>query len=505
MVVNVLDSVSDILSLLDKIENLPRQPPSLYCDLEGTNLCRYGTMSLVQLLIYPSDDVYLIDIYRLGHATFITSNSRGSTLKSVLENVHIPKVFFDVRNDSDTLFTHFQIRLQGIEDLQLMEIATRQWSKKRVLGLARCTEQAAQLSDQELRQWKEIKERGRKLFESEHGGTYDVFNIRPIPSEILGYCAQDVIHMPILWASYNKKMSLTWANKVRIATLERLLESQSDSYEPKGKHKIKSPWPGRENPRSRALMNPDKPPNVSLGTQQLVEAVSSVTDRKEAANKAGEETDARVTAASEKIPERWTPYEPIKFKMGTGWRCVEDKLVMLSLAGQSGGLQVLAETPESTSGSKSSSTLQASLDHPNQPPKPKERPAKTRQKSQKSSSSNLPHSAPSQTSLPYCSQTPIPPLQGMNPSSASSLSKPSPATSPPSPSSSTVPDLKKSSPFPPRCQIPSRPIVKSIPTPISETVLTHPPPASTTNWTCDICSRAMHPKQRDARRWPSAR
>lgn len=47
------------------------------------------------------------------------------SLQSILESPKTPKVFFDVRTDSDALFAQFGIKLAGIIDLQLMELASR--------------------------------------------------------------------------------------------------------------------------------------------------------------------------------------------------------------------------------------------------------------------------------------------------------------------------------------------------------------------------------------------
>ena len=51
------------------------------------------------------------------------------SLKVVLQSPSIPKVVFDIRNDSDARFSHYQIRVDGIKDLQLMELAPRKDSK----------------------------------------------------------------------------------------------------------------------------------------------------------------------------------------------------------------------------------------------------------------------------------------------------------------------------------------------------------------------------------------
>ena len=70
-------------------------------------------------------------------------------------------VFFDVRNDSDALFAHFGVALQGAEDVQLMESATRTTtgSKKYLNSLAKCIEQGV-LYGNDLTSWKLAKEKG---------------------------------------------------------------------------------------------------------------------------------------------------------------------------------------------------------------------------------------------------------------------------------------------------------------------------------------------------------
>lgn len=115
--------------------------PILYVDLEGINLCRHGSISILQIYQSEQDHVYLIDVHRLGASAFETKSNDGSaTLKSILENKSIAKAFFDVRNDSDALYNQFDVYLQGVVDLQLMELKTRTRSKRLLNGLARCLE-----------------------------------------------------------------------------------------------------------------------------------------------------------------------------------------------------------------------------------------------------------------------------------------------------------------------------------------------------------------------------
>ena len=141
-------------------------------------------------------------MHLLGTQAFNTAGVKQKMLKDILQDDKIPKVFFDVRNNSDALFAHFSVALQGVEDVQLLESATRRTtgSRKFLSGLAKCVEKNVLISLQgiDLASWKAAKEKGERLFKAEHGGSYEVFNQRPIPEEIILYCVGDVMCLPKL-------------------------------------------------------------------------------------------------------------------------------------------------------------------------------------------------------------------------------------------------------------------------------------------------------------------
>lgn len=83
---------------------------------------------------------YLIDVHLLGSQAFEFGIEPGISLTSILESSSIFKVFFDVRNDSDALHTHFGVHVAGIIDLQVLEYATRRPRGGFVNGLAKCIE-----------------------------------------------------------------------------------------------------------------------------------------------------------------------------------------------------------------------------------------------------------------------------------------------------------------------------------------------------------------------------
>ncbi|KAI1160688.1 ribonuclease H-like protein [Nemania serpens] len=237
-----LDTTAAISSVVDEFSGLPSSPPSLYIDLEGVNLSRRGTISILQIHIRTTSQNYVVDVMKLGEAAFLTQGSRTvNTLKSILESPSIPKVFFDVRNDSDALYSHYGIELQGIQDLQLMEFATRTHRKTFVCGLKKCIEKDLPMTNTERHDWMMAKEEGLELFAPEKGGSYEVFNQRPLPEKIRIYCVQDVHYLPRLWDLYNRKLTGGWKTKVQDATEDRVVQSQARDFNGKGRHMTLAP------------------------------------------------------------------------------------------------------------------------------------------------------------------------------------------------------------------------------------------------------------------------
>ena len=240
----LIDAAPALTDLLDSFSTLPNSPPSLFIDLEGDNLSRHGTVSLLQIYVEPYRKTYLVDIHQLGGQAFTISSTKVGSLKTIWESSTFKKVFFDVRRDSDALYSLFQINLNGVQDLQLIELATRTFDKKCVNGLKKCIERDACLSASESREWMRNKDAGLALFDPTLGGSYAVFNERPISEAIQMYCIQDVTYLPRLWRTYDRKMSSASWVKVDEATRDPIEDSHSCYYNGKGHHMALSPWPG---------------------------------------------------------------------------------------------------------------------------------------------------------------------------------------------------------------------------------------------------------------------
>ncbi|KAJ4388149.1 hypothetical protein N0V93_008755 [Gnomoniopsis smithogilvyi] len=246
----LVDSVQGVTSLLVELHSIPSSPslaiaPSIYCDLEGVNLGRQGSLSILTLYVPQVQKVYLVDVFTLKQAAFSTECD-GRSLKTILEDNSVGKAFFDIRNDSDALYSHFGLSVAGIHDLQLMELATRPWpaSNRYISGLSRCIERDLAAVSTLKVDWLRIKQAGEQLWSPEKGGRYEVFNERPLRPEIIKYCAQDVTLLPQLWELYKKRLgdaSSVWRARIHRETEERIKLSQSTNYNGKGKHMAVAP------------------------------------------------------------------------------------------------------------------------------------------------------------------------------------------------------------------------------------------------------------------------
>merc|ERR1712032_985239 len=102
--VNLIDSAAALMKLLLHLERLCSSASNghevaIAVDFEGVKLCRHGALCLMQMTC--DDDrslVYVIDVYLLKSSCFNLQTPNGTSMKGVLENPQIRKVWFDPRN-----------------------------------------------------------------------------------------------------------------------------------------------------------------------------------------------------------------------------------------------------------------------------------------------------------------------------------------------------------------------------------------------------------------------
>ncbi|KAF5663320.1 3' 5' exonuclease [Fusarium circinatum] len=209
---NMISSLTDLESFIDSISS----GATLYLDLEGKNLSRNGTITIITTLVHPTKVTKLIDVHTLDPL--------------------ISKCLWDVRNDADALWAHHKVRLAGVTDIQLLENASRVGDKTYIRGLDICVEKDLRLGFMELHAWVRTKRAVRTRMAN------DVFSRHPLDSETEQYCINDVLHLPALQDTYKKRIDSQWMKKVMDESARRVVEACSPEYEPQSENKKLGPW-----------------------------------------------------------------------------------------------------------------------------------------------------------------------------------------------------------------------------------------------------------------------
>lgn len=233
--VNLVSSVIELKNFLSSVQlNV-----SLYLDLEGNNLGRHGSISLMTILVRPGNQTHLIDIQALGGAAFTTPSEDGATLKALLENPQVPKFLWDLRNDADALWSFFQVGIAGVTDIQLLENASRVTRDKTFLsGLDNAIRYDLVLGTAERERWLRTKNEIKTRMPA------GVFSTRPLDSKAILYCANDVAYLPALQAVYERRISAPWLAKAKEHSQKRAVEAHSPDYDPQSRDKARGPWAG---------------------------------------------------------------------------------------------------------------------------------------------------------------------------------------------------------------------------------------------------------------------
>lgn len=105
-IMNTTEQVRDLVDwLVQRRASENSYKPAMYIDLEGINL---GSLSISTLLIDIQEcRAYLSALSQ--HCWLQTNDAKGC------QDAKNSKVFFDACNDSDSLFTHLDVALQGVE------------------------------------------------------------------------------------------------------------------------------------------------------------------------------------------------------------------------------------------------------------------------------------------------------------------------------------------------------------------------------------------------------
>lgn len=274
----IISSPSELREFLSSI------PPhaTLYLDLDSAPSPTHDpptpdpltTVSLITILVHQLQQIVILDVLALGYTAFTTLSDAGETLQSLLEDPSYTKYFWDVRGAADALWAHYEVGLDGVVDIQLLENASRRTGRDKeflagrdvairndlnpVVGIANVKRDRRPKSA-----WIPIqldsgvggKEGGGTAtgVESVDEGKKEEEEVvpvlaRPLAEDIVLGCTRGVLHLRGLRDVYMKRISIAWLGKVRQESAKRTEEVYAEGYQPRAdveEEEVKGPWKAR--------------------------------------------------------------------------------------------------------------------------------------------------------------------------------------------------------------------------------------------------------------------
>ena len=206
-IINTIKQIDDLIDwFILRHSSFESYQSIMYIDFENVNFCRENSIFILIFLIDINISIIrvcFINIYFLNSQTFNIIDIKKKILKNIFQDEKIFKIFFDVRNDSNVLFAHFDITLQKMKNMQFMKSVSKKITnfKKYMNDLIKCIEQNV-LYDNDLTNWKQTKKNETRLFKFEFDDFYKIFKQRSIFNEIIFYCIDDVQYFSELWNKF---------------------------------------------------------------------------------------------------------------------------------------------------------------------------------------------------------------------------------------------------------------------------------------------------------------
>ena len=259
-------------------------------DCEGTCMSRVGLVTLLQ--VAAGEDIFLFDVQALGGELFKAGGGVGAgdvsdgdgdggdgrgggrrrrrSLRGILEDPAVTKLMFDCRVDSDALFHQHDVRLEGVYDVQLADVAARRRNSQVVgllSGMPKCAarhlprgDSAAEASlatldgrrstatavcgtsgsgsgsrpsssppppppdaDAVSRVTEHLKKKVKEMYAPDQGGDGQLWALRPLADDVRRYAALDVWLLRQIHAAMTNSCALDddWTEKVWRASKAR--------------------------------------------------------------------------------------------------------------------------------------------------------------------------------------------------------------------------------------------------------------------------------------------
>jgi hypothetical protein len=192
-------------------------------DIEGVNLGRDGTITLLQIGINERK-VFCFDILALGKDVF-------QYLKPIFESETICKLCYDCRTDADVLKANHGVNIKYVYDIQVLYTFVFQNEGDPYLkGLQHALKIPGIVHPQMA---KEVMLFKKKIKDSLQKIGSEIFIQRPIPNEILMYCVSDVIYlykMFYLWCFYVDFSVVVQASMYRLYKFCNRVQSKKMYY-----------------------------------------------------------------------------------------------------------------------------------------------------------------------------------------------------------------------------------------------------------------------------------
>lgn len=250
--VTVIDTVSNLKNFLSGLRELDMDPVPLFVEFKGRDVSCEGSLSIISIFVRPENKIYLINMHAIDNDdVFSIEDSTGTTLESIFECPVLRKAVFDVRGASNVLFHQHGITLDGIVDIQLMELATRDGSREFVRGLATCVRNDSPLSAEEKLRWQESNEFRKMIFCPEADGCLtEQYMETTLHTEIKDHCAYSLVVLSRLYDVYNARLeqgaTKFWKTEIRSVTKARINDTKKEEFDVYDRENAYGPWDEEE-------------------------------------------------------------------------------------------------------------------------------------------------------------------------------------------------------------------------------------------------------------------